>query len=264
MLIDMLPVWLLFFVSIGLVLLSSEIGYRVGRSIRGKSEAERESPASSISSVILGLQAFMLAFTFGIVSERYDLKKALVRDEANAIRTAWHRADFLAAPDRAKTKALLQEYVDKRVVVAETLDVTSVGSAMEDAKRIQEEFWQMALSNGRLDMNSDIGALFVESINDIANQHALRRDIGLNARVPTTIWIVLVILLTLGMIGLGYYTAIADSPRSRVTPILAIAFSLVFALIAALDHPGNRLMPVPQQPLVEVQSEMRSLAATAR
>ena len=65
-------------------------------------------------------------------------------------------------------------------------------------------------------------------------------------------------LLILGMIGLGYYTAIADSQRSRVTPILAVAFSLVIALIAALDYPGNALMPVSQQPLVNVLSEMKT------
>ena len=71
------------------------------------------------------------------------------------------------------------------------------------------------------------------------------------------IWFVLLSLLTLGMIGLGYHTAIADSRRSRVVPILAVAFSLVIALIAALDHPGDSLMPISQQPLVEVQSELK-------
>ena len=41
-----------------------------------------------------------MAFTFGIVSDRYDARKALVREEANAIRTAWFRSDFLAVQDR--------------------------------------------------------------------------------------------------------------------------------------------------------------------
>jgi hypothetical protein len=107
-------------------------------------------------------------------------------------------------------------------------------------------------------MDSDIGALYVESVNEIAKLHATRVGVGLNARIPTAIWLVLLSLLTLGMIGLGYHTAIADSRRSRVAPILAIAFSLVIALIAALDHPGDSLMPVSQQPLVNVLSEMKA------
>ena len=248
MIIDILPVWVLFFVTIGLVLLAVEIGFRLGRTVRGKTDDERESPASSISGVILGLQAFMLAFTFGIVSDRHDAKKALVREEANVIRTTFDRADFLPEPDRTKTKELLIEYVDKRVAFARARDLALVGTGMANARQIQLQLWEIAAANGRRD-NSDIAALFVESVNEIVRLHATRVGTGIHARIPTIIWLVLLSLLTLGMIGLGYYTALADSRRSSVAPVLAIAFSLVIALIAALDHPGDKLMPVSQQPV---------------
>jgi nitroreductase len=259
MIIDILPVWLLFFITVGIVLLSVEIGFRIGRTVRGKTEEERESPASSIAGVILGLQAFMLAFTFGIVSDRYEAKKALVREEANTIRTAFHRSDFLSEPDRGKTKALLQEYVDQRIAVAQSRDAQLAYSSLGNALRMQQQLWDIALANARIDMNSDIGALYVESVNEIANVHAMRVGIGLQARIPTGIWAVLLSLLILGMIGVGYHTAIADSRRSRVAPILAVAFSLVVALIGALDNPGGSLMPISQQPLVNVQSEIKAV-----
>jgi len=69
MIIDVLPVWALFLVTAALVLLSVEVGLRLGRRVRQKTDAERESPVSAISGSILGLQAFMLAFTFSIVSD---------------------------------------------------------------------------------------------------------------------------------------------------------------------------------------------------
>jgi len=81
---------------------------------------------------------------------------------------------------------------------------------------------------------------------------------GLQARVPSGIWFVLYALLLLGMIAVGYQTAIADSRRSRVTVVLAISFSLVIALIAALDHPLSRFISIPQTPLVSLQLEMKS------
>ncbi|MBK6724697.1 MAG: hypothetical protein IPO41_09280 [Acidobacteria bacterium] len=256
MIIDFVPVWLLFFLMVGVVLLSSEIGYRLGQKIWGKSQAERESPASAISGSILGLQAFMLAFTFGIVSDRYETKKSLVREESSAIRTAWHRADFLSEPDRTASKNLLREYVDRRVTLVASGDLDAITRSQGEILTKQRQLWEMAVVNGRADMNSDIGALYVESLNEISNLHAKRVGIGMQARIPTAIWAVLMSLLILGMISLGYYTAIADSRRSRVSPVLAVAFSLVIALIAALDHPGGSLMPVSQQPLVNVKSEM--------
>ncbi|HRI03198.1 MAG TPA: hypothetical protein PLL77_05610 [Pyrinomonadaceae bacterium] len=256
MLIDIVPTWLLFFIVIGVVLFASETGYRLGRNILGKSKAERESPASAISGSILGLQAFMLAFTFGIVSDRYETKKSLVREESSVIRSAWHRADFLPEPDRTASKNLLKKYVDQRISLAASDDADAIRISQGESLVMQQQLWEIAVANFRADMSSDIGALYVESLNEIANLHAKRIGIGMQARVPTTMWAVLMSLLIMGMISLGYYTAIADSRRSRVSPILAVAFSLVIALIATLDHPGGRLMPVSQQPLINVQSEM--------
>ncbi len=257
MTIDVLPVWVLFLVTIGLVVVSVEIGFRLGRTVRRKTEDERESPASSIAGVILGLQAFMLAFTFSIVSDRYDAKRTLVLEEANVIRTTWNRADFLPEPDRTKAKALLQEYLERRIAVMNKRDMGFARESLPHALRIQQQLWDMAVAHSRTDLNSDIGALYVDSVNEITELHASRVWLGLHARIPTAIWVALLSLLTLGMIGLGYHCAIADSRRSRVVPFLAIAFSLVVALIASLDYPGGKIMPVPPQALESVLSEMK-------
>ena len=259
MIIDFLPVWVLFILTISVVMAAVETGYRLGGSVRkNKAEPEKESSVSTISGIILGLQAFMLAFTFGIVSDRYDAKKALIREEANAIRTAFKRSDFLPEPGQTTTKTLLQEYVDKRIAARDTQDVEAVRSSLGEYLQIQQQLWDIAVANGKLDLNSDIGALYIESLNEIENLHASRVIIGLNVRIPTGMWVVLISLLILGMLGVGYHTSIAESRRSRATPVLALSFSLVIALIAALDHPGDNLVPVSQQPLVDLLSEMRS------
>lgn len=256
MIIDIVPIWLLFIVVVGLVLFSNEIGYRIGHKVWGNSKAERESPASAISGTILGLQAFILAFTFSIVSDRYDDKKSLVREESGVIRTAWHRADFLSEPDRTRSKTLLKEYIDTRIDLTRRGDISLIVASQDNILSMQRQLWEMAVANGKADMNSDIGALYVESLNEISNLHAKRVGVGMQARIPTAIWFALLSLLVLGMISVGYYTAIADSRRSRVSPVLAVSFSLIIVLIAALDHPGGKLIPVSQQPLINVQSEM--------
>ena len=258
MFIDIIPAWSLFFVSIVVVYLSIEMGYRIGRSIRRGAKDEGEAPASSIAGTILGLGAFMLAFTFNIASDRYDTKKALVREEAGVLRTAFHRSDLLPEPARSHSKTLLRQYVDRRLEMVAQKDVELVKNSLAEAVKTQGELWEVAVANARIDMNSDIGALYVESINEIAEVHANRVTLGLQSRIPTAIWAVLCGLLILGMFGVGYHAAIADSRRPHVTPILAIAFSLVVMLIASLDRPGGRLMPVPQTALENVQTEMRA------
>ncbi|HEY6609869.1 MAG TPA: hypothetical protein VIZ86_01865, partial [Pseudomonas sp.] len=110
--------------------------------------------------------------------------------------------------------------------------------------------------NARLDMNSDVAALYIESLNELINVHALRVAIGIETRLPREIWLVLFALLILTMLGFGYQTAIAGSGRSWAIPLLALAFSVVLTLIALLDRPESGYFRASQQPLEVVLAEM--------
>lgn len=258
---DAVPIGLLFVATIAIVMLAFEVGCRLGHASRGRSEDEKESPVSAIAGSILALAAFMLAFAFGIVTDRYDARKALVIEEANAIGTAYLRSDFMSEPDRSRTVKLLLEYLDSRLAVARSHELDKVNTALAEAGRIQRQLWGMAVVNARKDMNSDVAALYIDALNQVFDLHATRVAISVQARIPGGIWLVLYVLVILGMLGIGYQTAIAGSQRSRATPLLAISFSLVIALIASLDRPQSSFIKVSQQPLEDLRSSMVSSGA---
>lgn len=143
-----------------------EAGYRLGIVAHRKSDAEKESPISGVAGAVLGLGAFMLAFTFAIVADRYDARKALVREDANAIRVAYERADFVPQPGRAEIKQLLRRYLDARLVYADAAGGKGRGIATLIAltDRIQRRLWRIAVANAERDMNSDVAALYIESL----------------------------------------------------------------------------------------------------
>ncbi len=255
---DVMPVGVLFAVTTIVVLIAIEMGYRLGHAVHRRSEEEKESPVSAISGSILGLLAFILAFTFGIVADRYDARKALVREEANAIRTTWLRSDFLTESDRGQAQVLLRDYVETRLAAVRSRDLEQIRQVLVESGRIQRELWDMAVANSRLDLNSDIGALYLESLNEVFDIHALRVAVGVQTRIPNGIWVVLYTLIILGMAGVGYQTAIAGSRRSWATPILALSFAMVIALVISLDRPVAGYFKVPQQPLVDLQAWMDS------
>lgn len=253
---DNIPALVVFALSVAAVMIAIEGGYRVGQRVYNRTEDEKESSVSAISGAILGLLAFILAFTFAIVSDRFDARKALVRDEANALRTAYSRSEFLPQPDRNEAKTLLRRYVDDRVAVVQSNDLDQVLAGLDRADRTQRRLWDMAVANARLDMNSDVAALYIEALNEVMNVHALRVAIGIQARIPPTVWLVLIALILLGMIGVGYQTAIAGSRRTWVTLFLALSFSLVIMLIVELDRPQAGSIAVSQQPLIDVKAWM--------
>jgi len=253
---DAIPMWVVFAATIIIVMVANEVGYRLGRVSHRHSDDEKESPVSAIAGSILGLTAFMLAFTFGIVTDRYDARKALVRDEANAIGTAYLRSDFLPEPDRSEAANLFRKYVDDRLGAAQAFDLDHVHRMLIESDRIQRQLWQMAVVNARKDMNSDVAALYIESLNAVIDLHATRVAVGLHARVPAGLWLVLGILVILGCTGVGYQTAIAGSRRSRAMPIMAFAFAIVIVLITSLDRPGSGFITVSQQPIEDLRASM--------
>jgi hypothetical protein len=257
MIMDAIPLWAHFAGTILVVMVSIEAGYQLGQIAHRRSEDEKESPVSVFAGAVLGLVAFMLAFTFSIVSDRYDARKGLVRDEANAIRTGYLRSEFLPEPDRAEAKGLLREYLDARVafVQAGIVEQERANELLLEADRFQGRLWDMAVTNARKDMDSDVAALYIESLNAIIDVHALRVAVGWQARIPIGIWSVLYGLTVLGMVGVGYHTGIAGSKRSMATLILALSFALVIAMIASLDRPGS-FIKVTQQPLIDLQSSI--------
>ena len=261
--IESIPVWTMFIGSAVLVVASIELGYRLGHRSHQRSAEEKESPVSAIAASVLGLLAFMLAFTFGLVAERYDARKGLVREEANTIRTAYFRADFLPEADRAAARSWLREYVDERIAAVRSGDMARIHKAVAGAQVLQARLWDMAVANARLDMNSDVAALYIESLNDLAAMHASRVAVG-GAKIPGGIWYALGILVVLGMVSVGYQTGIAASKRSWSMPILALSFSLVLALISALDRPFSDMIRVSQQPLEHVRKAMTAAQPAAQ
>jgi hypothetical protein len=259
---DSIPLLIVFLISTAIIVGAVEVGFRLGDAAHRRSEDEKESPVSAITGTILGLLAFILAFTFAIASDRYDARKVLVREEADAIRTAYTRADFLPQPDRGQAQELLSRYLNERLDAIQSEDLARLAVAMADAVQIQHQLWDMAVLRVNEGFNTDIAALYAESLNTLTDLHAQRVTLGLQARMPPGIWLFLLALLSIGMLAVGYQTAISGSRRSWAALILAVSFSLVIVLIAALDRPQSSMIPVSQQPLENVKAWIAAGAQT--
>jgi hypothetical protein len=254
---DFISLEVLFVATAIFILIAIELGYRAGNTHPDSLKKVREKITSTSSSAILGMLAFILVFAFGIVYGRYDSKKALVREEANIIRNAWLRSDFLPEPDRSEALKQFRKYVDLRIDAAQSKDLEKVQIATNESKQIQHQLWDMAVVNARKDMNSDVAALYIESLNEMINQHATRLTIGLIARIPGFIWFILYLLVFLGMFSIGYQASISNSSRrSWLTPVMVLTFSLMILLIASLDRPQGGFITISQQPLIDLRNWM--------
>jgi CDP-diglyceride synthetase len=254
---ESIPVLIIFLVTIALIVVSIELGYKMGTAARKRSLSEKTLPVSTIAGSILGMLGFILAFTFSIVANRFDAKKTLVREEANAIGTAWLRSQLLPDAEHIIASKLYKEYLDIRLNAGKPFDEDEVPALLKRSTQIQRSLWHMALVNAKRDLNSDAGALYFESVNKVIDIHALRVSKGLQARLPWAIWVVFYALTILGMLSIGYETAMASAERTWAIIVLSLSFSFVIILIALMDRSQSKIIPVSQQPLIDVRASMK-------
>ena len=95
---DLWPVWRVLVPTFAGAVLAVELGYRLGASRRARATTGVGSGAGTMVGSLFGLLAFMLAFTFGMATSRFDARRQLVVEEANAVTTAFLRADLLPTP----------------------------------------------------------------------------------------------------------------------------------------------------------------------
>ena len=251
-LIDALPLWGLFVAILLLVLLSIEGGYRLGTYRRSRTDQEKEAPVGAMVGATLGLLAFILAFTFGLAAERFDARRLLVLDEANAIGTTYLRAAML--PERSEeTRALLREYVDARL---EAIQPGNLAEGIRRSENIQDRLWAQAVAVGQQNPNSIVVGLFIQSLNEVIDLHAKRVMAGLRSRIPGAIWMALFSIAVLSLAVMGYHAGLIGTSRSLAALVVALSFSAVIVLIADLDRPQEGTITVSQQALVDLQHFM--------
>ena len=99
---------------------------------------------------------------------RYDQRKNLEEEEANAIGTEYVRADLLPAADAAKTRALLRRYADERILFYTTRDFQEVQRINARTTQLQNELWAVIAARTTASP-TPVTALVVSGMNDVLN-----------------------------------------------------------------------------------------------
>lgn len=255
--IDDIPLWVVFVLTALLLFLSAEVAFQMGRRRRGQYQDAEKATSGTILGAVLGLLAFLLAFTFGMAGSINSDRKKLVGEEANAVGTAYLRAELLPEKQSAEIQTLLREYVDIRVEVQDIKRVADAKPIIDRSEELHDQLWAHAVDLAEGNSEPIFTGLFVESLNEVIDLHSKRVTAGIRSRIPGSIMVTLyfVAILAMGMMG---YQAGRSGVRVLVTRfILILAFSSVVMLIVELDRPFKTIIKVSQQAMLDLQEEMR-------
>jgi hypothetical protein len=251
----------LYLATAALLMACSEIGLQVGRfNTRNVPERDRKPLASGVMGAVLGLLAFMLAFTFGTAAARFAERKQLVVEESNAIGTAYLRAQLVAEPYSGAVQTLLRSYVDSRLeTVAAGLakDAKRMERALADAGVTHARMWSQVVELSRKHPDSVTVGLLTSAVNDVIDLHAKRVAVGLHNRIAPSIWMTIYFVAIMAMALAGYETGFSARRGTLATLVLVMAFSAVVLLIIDLDRPAQTMFSVDQRAMIDLQESFK-------
>lgn len=224
---------LLLFATQSLVL---KVGHALGvrqRTSRGTSEAEG---VGVVVGGLLGLLAFVLALTLSYSSTRFDERRAGALLEANAIGTAWLRAQALDHPRSREISRLLESYtlVRKDFMQAPRRS-PALGELNARSSSLQTEIWGhlSALARERSD---PLVASLMASINDVFDASAAER-FAFEARLAPQLFWLLIGMAMISMAALGYQLGLKGQKTYILSGLLVAVWTAVIVVILDLSAP---------------------------
>lgn len=235
------------------LIVALEIGRRLGRKARAQLDDAGKSQANSLQSAIIGLLALLLAFTLSMAISRYDTRRQLVLDEANAIGTTYLRAKMLPPPYATDAANLLRQYVANRLEFFDAgIDQARLQAANDQAAHLQQQLWSIAVAVSAQDNRSVPTGLFVQTLNDTIDLQA-KRLAAFNNRVPeTVIWLLLGVSIAAAGI-VGYNNGLGNRRHVFAALTLIVLLVVIIWVIMDLDRPRRGLILVSQQSMISLQ-----------
>ena len=193
---------------IALVAAAAEVGNWIGR--RFRRPGAEGSDIGTLTAAALGLLALLLAFSFSIALSRFDARREMVLEEANAIGSTANFARLLPREAQAPILALLRDYAAVRIALGD-----APGAKMEEDVAIsldlQARLWRQAASLSAASQSLPAYS-FANALNEMTNIHE-KRLTQLRYHVPAAVIFMLIGVAIVAMGFTGYNSGVLGARR---------------------------------------------------
>ena len=207
-----------------------------------------------IRTATFALVAFLIAFAFSGAGERFVNRLDVIVEEANALGTAWLRADVLPEPHRNELKATLKEYTTDRVALYQTRDRDEIDRLLGKVGDLQARMWTTALAGTA--GNPPLMMQVLPPLNEVFDLHTTHLAL-VHRQLPLPIMVVLLGTAAISLLLVGF----GNGGSGRRFPLLDAVYAGVLGvalwMTIDLDHPHQGLIRVTSQPLVDTLATMK-------
>lgn len=246
-----IPIWLFFMLCLVVLWCGILLGSSVQHIRRALVDLESKN-IDLLEGALLTLFGLLMGFTFSMAVSRYDTRKLLAVQEANAIGTTWMRTAVLSEPVRTQEQNLLREYIQQRLLFhSEFRAQEEVRYNEEAAGALRGRLWAVA-SDYASDHRDPVTGLYLQSLNtaiDMAGERVAADD----NRIPAEAWWM---LLFVGFVANAVMGTKIGPGRIVLQSILPVVLAATLAMTLDLDSPRFGFIRVGQTQMERVANDM--------
>jgi hypothetical protein len=239
------------------MLVLQEAGRRLGARRMALDPEGSRAGLGAVEGAVFALMGLLVALSFSGAASRFDARRQLIVEEANAVGTAYLRLDLLPADAQPKLKDLFRRYLDERLEAYRRMpDIAAAKEALARSTALQGEIWSGAVEATRAEPQARI--LLLPALNAMIDI-TTTRTAAFQMHPPTIIFAMLG-LVALACALLAGYAMAGLSKRSLVHRLgFAIILTLTVYVILDLEYPRVGLMRVDamDQVLADVRQSMK-------
>jgi hypothetical protein len=247
----------LILVIFGSMLLAAFAGHFVHAGVRRGDRAgdqEGHNQESYLVGGMIGILGLLMAFSFSMALDRYEERRHLVVQEANAIGTAYLRSQLLDEPHRSRLSALLVGYTDNRVALGTGNHVGLAGQlALND--KLLTDMWAAVVAARDSANSHGVTTAILMTFNEVIDLDT-ERKVARQVRVPAPVLLFLYGFLILTAAVLGY---VLEERQALIgVVVLFVLLSLYVSIIADLNRPTSGNITESQEPMLMLQRSLKS------
>jgi len=239
-------------------------GHRFGRWHLRRSTAERVG-VGAVEGAVFALLGLLIAFTFHGAYGRFETRRQLIVQEANAIETGYARLDLLPSAAQAPLRALFLDYADARGAFFVKLnDPPAAAAELARATALQKEIWQQAVAATSEEGYQTTRLLVLPAINEMMSL-TTTRAIAVQTHPPLAIFLML-FGLAIGCAALtGYGMAKNETPSIVYVMTFAAVTAFTFFVILDMEYPryGFIRLDTTNELLVDMRKTLEQMGPTS-
>jgi hypothetical protein len=213
---------------------------------------------STMTGALLALLGLMLAFSFSMANSRFDTRRLVIIEGANAIGTVILRTEMYPDSVRALLRSSMKEYVEARIVVFErshTDEELHANQVRLDS--ISHSVWMITASYAKVDPTTVRTSELIPALNDMIDIVTTRRAAFASTIPDAIIYFLLLLCLTSAFL-------LAHDRKNNADWVVVIGFALMLSAtiftIIDLDRPQSGLinMDGPHQKVIELRNMFKA------